>query len=323
MGTNTSKPFTLIVLFCIFASNLAKEDDKFIFECPESVDKSKNDFDEYWKVYHEMNEANLKDLTNFRDKKYAQRGHTYTTMKSKTTRYKQKFFGDNLKSGDTIYESACGEGFNLFMTLEILKEERNIVNLTTYGNDYLQDSIDVANRLFDQEAGDWFRKGKLCQGDSSNLSFVPSNSFDLVYTGFIDPLIDPLKLLPELASFDEKEEASKSRCRSKKSNERALSRKEQLAQEDWFASWTKELIRIAKPGKAVIIEDVGYSLCDSTHTEWGGVDMEWWEDAIDDYDFDVIPDSLRIINRAWYGDRYNVFFRKLGGDLIGIAEKEL
>ena len=35
-------------------------------------------------------------------------------------------------------------------------------------------------------------KGKICQGDSGNLSWVPSNAFDLVYTGYITPLQDPL-----------------------------------------------------------------------------------------------------------------------------------
>ena len=36
------------------------------------------------------------------------------------------------------------------------------------------------------------KKGQFCPGDSGDLSFVPSNAFDLVYTGHITPVSDPL-----------------------------------------------------------------------------------------------------------------------------------
>ncbi len=43
-------------------------------------------------------------------------------------------------------------------------------------------SANKANTMLDHGHG---RKGMICPGDSTNLDFVPSNAFDLVYAGYI------------------------------------------------------------------------------------------------------------------------------------------
>ena len=214
-----------------------------LFTCPNASGvKAENDFDDYWTTYKEMGQENLEDTENFRERGYDQRADSYTQMKRKTYRFKEAVFGDILESGDHIYESACGQGLNLFMTLEILQDCCDITNLTVHGNDYLSESVHVAHRIMDQEKGPWFNKGSLCQGDSTNLSFVPSNAFDLAYTGFIDPLVDP-----------EKEDMIEEICESRDPKVKEIARRMQELQEDWFAKWVSELLRIVKPGKYIVI----------------------------------------------------------------------
>ena len=226
-----------------------------LFTCPNASGvKAENDFDDYWTTYKEMGQENLADTENFRERGYDYRAHSYTKMKEMAYRFKEAVFGDVLESGDHIYESACGQGLNLFMTLEILQDCCDITNLTVHGNDYLSESVHVAHRIMDQEKGPWFNKGSLCQGDSTNLSFVPSNAFDLAYTGFIDPLLDPLNLMdvPD-ASMREKEEMIEEICESRDPKVKEIALRMQELQEDWFAKWVSELLRIVKPGKYIVI----------------------------------------------------------------------
>ncbi|KAL7577373.1 hypothetical protein ACA910_002102 [Epithemia clementina (nom. ined.)] len=268
-----------------------------------------------------MNEANLNDLVNFRDRGYDYRSHSYSEMKDKTFAWKRDFFGTALQSGDHLYESACGQGLNLFLTLETLHECCNLTNLTVHGNDYLPQSIHVAHRIFQQEQAPWFHRGHLCTGDSTNLSFVPSNSMDLAYTGFIDPLLDPLHLMDghANASLGEVVEMIEEICASRDPVVRKLAQRMQQLQEDWHAQWVSELVRIVKPGKYIVIEDVGWPAC-SFYTEWGGVETDWWAQAVDIYHWDVDVESIQILEEkpyVWYDNRYNVVMRKKrldGGD---------
>ena len=61
-------------------------------------------------------------------------GNSYEEYKEQIYDWKANHFGE-LKSGDSIYESASGLGLNLVMTLEILEEMYNVTNLKVYGND--------------------------------------------------------------------------------------------------------------------------------------------------------------------------------------------
>ena len=68
-------------------------------------------------------------------------------MKDSLRPWKVKAFVPYLKSGDSIYESACGSGLNLLLTLEVLLEN-NITSITVSGNDYLEKSIYRANQIW-------------------------------------------------------------------------------------------------------------------------------------------------------------------------------
>ena len=155
----------------------------------------------------------------FRDKKYDAWGRSYTKFKAQLRDWKVRYFVPYLTTAATdedrpstnqpitIFESACGLGLNLYMTLEILKEEllqleanatdQNQKNnssgdilrsnpIVVYGNEYVPESTQTANDMFDLfPPYEGVQKGTICSADSMDLSFVPSNSFDLVYTGYL------------------------------------------------------------------------------------------------------------------------------------------
>jgi len=309
----------------------------------------------------DMNQDNLRDLSNFRNRGYDYRTRTYTEMKHQATPYKAAYFGSLLvdhaphetptvlRSSHTnqtttqppnysrdqslaIYESASGQGLNLLLTLEILQEQWGITNVTLYGNDYLPESVHVARTILQQEQENstrtvdpqlqsdhepWYQIGALCQGDSTNLSHVPSNSMDIAYTGFIDPLVDPLQLWGPHVSMAQVEGAMRQLCTSLDDLHQDLLQQMQQQQQDWFASWVSELLRIVKPGHSIIVEDVGWPACWEDHVDgdnWGGVLPSWWSDAKtwETYGWThlIEPESVAIEEQAWYPDRYNVRLQK-------------
>jgi hypothetical protein len=85
----------------------------------------------------------------------------------------------------------------------------------------------------------------------------------------------------------------------------------QRKQEDFYAAWVGEMIRIAKPGSAVIIEHVSQPKCDDRN-DWGGVSKAWWTIAVERYHWPVDINSLYMQDDRIYAfQRYHVFFRKL------------
>jgi hypothetical protein len=158
------------------------------FTCPSSVRKGDNydiSFEaEYVEVTKQITSNMSQFAKEFRETNFDDWDRTYEQVKNGMYHWKSTRFTP-LKSGDSIYESACGIGLNLYMTLEILQDVHNITNLVVYGNEYLKVSAEKANALMDQIAPAAASKGVICPGDSSNLSFVPSNAFDLVYTGYL------------------------------------------------------------------------------------------------------------------------------------------
>ena len=150
----------------------------------------KESFDKEYGDDTKMIKSNLTEfLDNFRSADFDAWGHSYDEVKGGMRSWKEKYFPPNIKSGESIYESACGVGLNLYMTLEIL-HERHIDELVVYGNEYLDRSTEKANVVFDNAPPFGATKGRICTGDSSEISFVPSNAFDLVYTGYIRYGID-------------------------------------------------------------------------------------------------------------------------------------
>ena len=196
-------------------------------------------------------------LQSFRDTEFDNWGHSFEEVKQSMYPWKSQRFVQGLKSGDAVYESACGIGMNLYMTLEILQQVADIHNITVYGNEYVPESVDIARAIAAGTrehptsylpAGG--RLGTICAADSTQLDFVPSNTFDLVYTGYISPLFNPLHL--NKSTTDENFAQYTAYCE----NNAQMAAAAQQRQNDWYAAWVGEMIRIAKPGVPVIVEQV-------------------------------------------------------------------
>ena len=123
-------------------------------------------------------------LETFHDLEFDGWGKTYSWVKQGMYHWKSSRFPKNLKDGDTIYESACGIGLNLVMTMEILQEVKGVNNIIVYGNEYIPSSANTSNKILDALLPQLnATRGSVCAADSTNLNFIPANSFDLVFTG--------------------------------------------------------------------------------------------------------------------------------------------
>lgn len=264
-------------------------------------------------------------LETFRESKFDAWGRSFETIKQGLTQWRIHQFVPYLHSGSSIFESACGIGLNLYLTVEIMQEQANISSIAVYGNEYLEENAERANQilqlLLDTQEGvsdDSRNKlGGICQGDSANLSFVPENAFDVVFTGYMNPLWDPLELGLD---FMENYEEMKRICNSakygsdddQKSENEKLVRIMQEKQEEWFSNWFKQMIRIAKPGAPVIVEDVAPPYCEAD--DWGGVNKEFWKAGVKKFAWQVDQDSLVFGESAVSKHRYHVFMRKVQGE---------
>lgn len=159
------------------------------YKCPNEINEAENFDSTFTEDYIEVSNAITDNITEFlqtfRGDNFDNWGHTYKEVKDGMKHFKTKYFPPYLKDGDSIYESACGIGLNLYMTLEILQEAKGIEELFIYGNEYLEVSTEKANAVMDKIAPAHGRKGVICAGDSTDLFFVPDDAFDLVYTGYI------------------------------------------------------------------------------------------------------------------------------------------
>ena len=116
--------------------------------------------------------------------------------------------------------------------------------------------------------------------------------------------MDQLHILPLDSTSLQKKFSSQKLCKT----DAAMAAREQKIQEDWFASWILELIRIAKPGAYVLIETTDSPICSENQFTWGGVDKSWFTSAVMTYDFDVDIDSFVFADEK--PPRYNTMFRK-------------
>jgi len=294
----------------------------FLYQCPEVIrnitslnENNVESIDEFYAS--EGNDAF--DIENYEEMKYDGWTRNFKDNKKYLYEWKSKYFS-MLKSGDLIYESACGMGLNLLMTLQILSEELQVTHLKVYGNDYLEKSVEVANKLLGRISPAAMQMGQICKGDSTNLFFVPSGSFDMAFTGYIDQIEDPLNIIPQ----DKKEENGKTilenMCNAKKkkgntSNINTLAKAklaelDQKAQEDWFAKWASEIIRIVRPGGGIVIENIAFPQCDNI-ADWGGVDKKWWVEAVSKYGWNVDNSSI-VTEDSLDERRYHLFMKKLG-----------
>ena len=284
-----------------------------LFTCPDfhpnyADNEGGEDFEDlYAKVSRNIPKSKKEFLETFREQPFDGNVNTYTFKKQTLLDFKSKHLVPNLKPGMKIYESAMGIGMNLFMTLEILQESKNISGITVYGNEYVRESVEQAEFVLDEgviPSGN--QKGVLCAGDSTNLSHVPSNSFDLVYTGYITPR-NALDIDDDDKWTQICEDANQQDWMAYKL--RAIGVQNQ---EDWFGKWVAEMARIAKPGAPVIAEEVSQPTCDAPD-DWDGVSKSFWYEAAkkNTYDWNIDPDSIEMMDHTRTGTRYNVFMRKL------------
>jgi len=277
----------------------------------------------------------------FHELEFDQYQRTYAQVKEILHSWKATQFTKYIKSNMSLYESACGEGFNLLMTLSILYQQANVTNITVYGNEYRSTGVIIANELLQHmmtKVMPHSHLGQLCQGDSTNLSFIPSETFDVAYTGYIDQLQDPYNFLSNI-SMEWKRQAWYEICLASYTDDndtrkvmdendptktdmitsidmaikKRLVQMDQQKQEDWFALWVSELIRIVKPGGAVIIEQVALPKCIQLD-DWGGVSKDWWKVAIHKYGWEVDETTIYMDDMfpGTENDRYHVSMQKRG-----------
>lgn len=141
--------------------------------------------DQYTAVSEAINSNVTEFLQTFKESNFDDWGKSYNEVKQGMYHFKSTYYPPYLQDGSTIYDSACGRGVNLYMTLEILQETNGIENLFVYGNELGDVSANKANAVFDHVAPARAHKGIICPADSAHLGFVPASSFDLVYTGHI------------------------------------------------------------------------------------------------------------------------------------------
>jgi hypothetical protein len=241
----------------LIQSNDTDKDAVFRFACPCTNSTSISNADQNAR-YSKANLRIVQNVSNylsiFRNMEFDDWGHSYEEVKKGSFHWKSTYFAE-LKDNSTMYESACGIGMNLFMTLDILQELMVAKNIVVYGNDHDPESVRVANDIARRRvlpAGG--QLGTICEGDSTKLQHVPSGRFDLVFTGHISPLQDPLGL--NLETADENYAVYKALCEKQDEESKHKIRQAQNRQNRWYAEWVQEMIRIAKPGASVIAEQV-------------------------------------------------------------------
>lgn len=290
------------------------------YSCPKEVPRSYNDNHNNFQDYNE----NRKDLDRVRFRtnraflEYDGWGITHSQRMEILQELKRDWFCPEVPDHGRVYESACGQGYNLLHTGEVLAEcgRRGV---TLYGSDYLAGSVEAARSVVGRMGASDRARGEpaaaptpapqvgvFCRADSTSLGFVPAASFDLVFTGYIDPILDPLNL-----GWDRYSDV----CNSSTAAGLLLQRTAQSLQERWFSRWVREMLRLVRPGGVVVVESVAPPHC-LAQEDWGGVDEAWWVQAAADWD--VEPGSVevrRIVNnvhtrRSNTSQRYHVRMRR-------------
>jgi hypothetical protein len=162
------------------------------FTCPASQQKPANFEDGFTADYQQAVEEETRDPKEFLAATKAGGSmhvdawsRSYDDLKAALYDWKETQFAPYLEDGYSIYESACGHGLNLYITLDILNEVKGVEHMVVYGNEYVPEAATMAGKVFGEVPPAKAQKGTICAGDSSDLGFVPSNAFDLVFTGYL------------------------------------------------------------------------------------------------------------------------------------------
>ena len=227
-------------------------------------------------------------VETFRDTIFDGHRRTFQEWKESRRLWVRDAFVPHLKSGMTMYESAAGLGLSLYATLELLQEEANVGDLTVYGNEFLKENAKKGNHILDvliksqaaSQEGNFKsnHNGGICHADSNNLQYLPANSFDVVYCGWITPLYNPLGWKDESYNITKRRLYQLCQNSKRRSNQTARDLLElaQQKQNEWFDHWISEMVRLAKPGGAIVIEDLSMEFC-KMPTDYGGVPKKFFE----------------------------------------------
>ncbi|KAG7349205.1 hypothetical protein IV203_011802 [Nitzschia inconspicua] len=244
---------------------------------------------------------------------------TYDKVKSALYPWKMSHVVPYLQNGSSVYVSGTGTGVALYMTVDTVHQETNISGLTLFGNDWHLDNVVTTTKLLETAPG-YLSPSTICQADSTNLSHVPSDAFDMVYTGSLQPLLDPLDLGTDQRDANSKYSQLCEAVRNNHDDEsdssstfwmaHELHQIMQQRQADWLGRWVNEMVRIAKPGAPIVVENVqiGESVCNIG----GGVVQSFWKTHASENTYNWNVDLASVI---WEIDpivtfRYNVVMRK-------------
>jgi hypothetical protein len=312
---------------------VTNDEGTIVYSCPDFEDEKNSHGENFEENYGSVSNTITTDkeefLATFRTTEFDAWEKTYDQIKAGMKPFKAKYYPKYLKDGSHLYESACGIGLNLFMTLEILKESKqNITGVTVYGNEYVTKSVEKARAvvLADGVLPPGNKMGNICPGDSTNLDFVPKNTFDVVYTGYITPQMDLLDLHednPEWDDWTEYDQVCSALWRSEAPSRQSPNQKSKdwmglylweamvQKQRDWFGSWVREMSSIAKPGAPIMIEQVSLPYC-LNQKDWGGVAKAFWHEAAvsNVYGWNVDPNSIEFMDDEVHDLRYNIFMLK-------------
>lgn len=349
--------------------------DNSNLQCPSpdsvsvAVKELLEDYDDDYEISDYTNNNNTKRWSGNRNNKN-QTQTTYSQIKEARLPWKRARFLPYLQqppqstknncssSGSrSMYISGTGNGWNAYLTLDILLEGNDNNNgqldIHLTGNDPNADNVVKATKLFSKEEQhgggavvvETTTATTFCYADSTNLSHIPSNTFDLVYSGDVQPLLDPLDLGKEIEQQDNdvREGRYQELCHAVKNAADAdgadhadhtsssstswmaleLYRTLQQRQMDWLGQWVAEMTRIAKPGAPIIVENLlwqqqqqaGDDYCDTNNTSWGRalvVDRQFWtlHATRNTYHWNVDVASVVWETDPIASSRYNVFLQK-------------
>jgi len=151
-----------------------------------------------------------------------------------------------------------------------------------------------------------------CASSTRKLSNHAESSSDPLFFSFLvprnSPLWDPFEFGGD---FYENYERMYQLCdiaeKSTDWKDHQIIKAMQILQEDWVDLWVSEMIRIAKPGATILVEEMSPPLCDARN-DWGGVEKAFFtERGVPKYKWDIDPESIQFV--SWHG-RYHVFMTK-------------
>lgn len=90
-----------------------------------------------------------------------------------------------------------------------------------------------------------------------------------------------------------------------------LKKAAQEAQEQWATKWVTDMMRVARPGGLIVIENLSVPYCESAD-DLGGISQDWWSTIVQENQeaWQVDPASLQITIDGLRSWRYHVAMKR-------------